>query len=395
MSYTYYKNIFANMPLPLAYIDKDLLDKNIATTIARNGTSKTIRVASKSVRCVAMLQYILNSNPLFKGLMTYSASEALFLSQKGFDDLLMGYPTMGKEEIDGLCQEIKKGKKIVFMADMEAHIFLINEIAAKHGITAPICMDIDMSMDLPGLHFGVWRSSIFTPADVEKFVKACKSYKNIALVGIMGYEAQIAGVPDAVKGQSLKNGLVRLLKRRSIEKIAIFRQEAIDICQKEGINLAFVNGGGTGCLESTTQESGITETTVGSGFYAPTVFNHYVNFKYEAAAGFAVQIVRQPKPQIFTCLGAGYIASGEIGKAKQPLPYLPAGAKLIDLEGAGEVMTPVVYEGNETLNVGDPIFFRHAKAGELCERFTHLHLISHGKIVETVPTYRGEGQCFV
>ncbi len=395
MTYTYYKNIFADMPLPLAYIDRDLLDKNITTTIARNGTSKTIRVASKSVRCVEMLQYILKSNPTFKGLMTYSASEALFLSQKGFDDLLMGYPTMGKQEIDALCQVIKKGKKIVFMADMEAHVFLINEIAAKHGITAPICMDIDMSMDLPGLHFGVWRSSIFTPADVEKFVKTCKKYKNIELIGIMGYEAQIAGVPDAVKGQSLKNGLVRLLKKRSIQKLATFRQQAIDICQKEGINLTFVNGGGTGCLESTTQESGITETTVGSGFYAPTVFNHYANFKYEAAAGFAVQIVRQPKPHIFTCLGAGYIASGEIGKAKQPLPYLPNGAKLIDLEGAGEVMTPVVYNGNEAITVGDPIFFRHAKAGELCERFTHLHIISQGKIIETVPTYRGEGQCFV
>jgi D-serine deaminase-like pyridoxal phosphate-dependent protein len=64
-------------------------------------------------------------------------------------------------------------------------------------------------------------------------------------------------------------------------------------------------------------------------------------------------------------------------------------------EGAGEVQTPVKYSGTEKINIGDPLFFRHSKAGELCERFNFLHLVSQGKITNIVPTYRGESMCFV
>ncbi|MBI3735552.1 amino acid deaminase/aldolase, partial [Candidatus Sumerlaeota bacterium] len=91
----------------------------------------------------------------------------------------------------------------------------------------------------------------------------------------------------------------------------------------------------------------------------------------------------------------GYIASGAAGKDKLPYPYLPAGSELLPLEGAGEVQTPIAYRGPEKLEIGDPIFMRHSKAGELCERFKSLLLVSAGKIVDEVPTYRGEGECFV
>lgn len=46
------------------------------------------------------------------------------------------------------------------------------------------------------------------------------------------------------------------------------------------------------------------------------------------------------------------------------------------------------------LDHGDPILFRHAKAGEVCERFTDALLVQNGRIVERVPTYRGLGACF-
>jgi D-serine deaminase-like pyridoxal phosphate-dependent protein len=68
---------------------------------------------------------------------------------------------------------------------------------------------------------------------------------------------------------------------------------------------------------------------------------------------------------------------------------------LIDQEGAGEVQTPVIYTGAEHLHLGDPVFLRHSKAGELCERFKSLLLVQGGKVTGEVLTYRGEGQCFV
>ena len=94
-------------------------------------------------------------------------------------------------------------------------------------------------------------------------------------------------------------------------------------------------------------------------------------------------------------MGGGYIASGTTGVDKQPKPYLPEGIQLTDNEGTGEVQTPFEYRGTETIDIGDSILFRHSKAGELCERFQELHIISDGKILTKVPTYRGQGQCFL
>jgi D-serine deaminase-like pyridoxal phosphate-dependent protein len=49
----------------------------------------------------------------------------------------------------------------------------------------------------------------------------------------------------------------------------------------------------------------------------------------------------------------------------------------------------------DRLQIGDRVWMRHAKAGELCERFSELHLIEANAVVATVPTYRGEGKTFL
>jgi len=188
---------------------------------------------------------------------------------------------------------------------------------------------------------------------------------------------------------------VQRLKRRSVREIAERRSAIVELVKSYELSPRFVNGGGTGSMATTRKEDAVTEITVGSGFYAPALFDNYRDFRYQPAAGFAIEIVRRPRPSIYTCLGGGYIASGSVGPEKQPQPYLPQGAKLISLEGAGEVQTPIRYDGPISLQLGDPIFMRHSKAGELCERFTHLQLVANGAIVDEVTTYRGDGQCFI
>ena len=59
------------------------------------------------------------------------------------------------------------------------------------------------------------------------------------------------------------------------------------------------------------------------------------------------------------------------------------------------MQTPICYTGGAALSLGDPIFMRHSKAGELCERFNTLLLVSDGAVVGEAPTYRGEGQAFL
>ena len=395
-TYQYYNQLFKNEQLPLCYCNLDLLNENIQAIAKRaEGKNKTIRVATKSVRSTFVLQHILKSNPIYKGLMCYSGNEALWLIEKGFDDLLLGYPIVNKEEIRKICQQTKAGKKIIIMVDSEEHLLLINSIAKEENIVQPLCIDIDMSTDFPGIHFGVLRSPITTVQKGKELIDCFDKYDNISLSALMGYEAQIAGLGEKNPANGIKNFVIPFLKKKSIVDYTKRRQELVEYIKQKKHPITIVNAGGTGSIESSKLENWVTEITVGSGFYSPALFDYYNQFKHQPAVGFALQIVRKPKPDFYTCLGGGYIASGTIGIDKQPTPYLPIGIKLTENEGTGEVQTPFEYSGSEKINLGDTILFRHSKAGELCERFNELHLISDGKIIEKVPTYRGDGKCFL
>ena len=394
LSYKIYKKIFEGKKYPLAFVDMDLLDENIHQILKRS-SNFPIRVASKSIRCTHILEYIFKSDKQFQGIMSFSGTEATFLSKRGFDDILIAYPVINPDDITEICIELKKGKYINLMVDKLDHVQLVNEIGKQNQTKIPISVDIDMSVDFPGLHFGVWRSSIRKPLNLKSLLEEISGMDYVSLEGVMGYEAQIAGVVDKVKGKMLMNSVVRSLKKFSINKIASKRKRAVDMIKEMGFDLKIVNGGGTGSLESTIREDTITEVTVGSGFFNSHLFDNYSKFKHQPAAGFACAINRQPGKNIYTCSGGGYVASGSPEPLKLPLPFLPEGMKLFKNEGAGEVQTPISYRGAEKLNIGDPVFFRHSKAGELCERFNTLNLIRDNKVEQNVPTYRGEGQCFL
>lgn len=392
--YNYYKKVFAGRRMPFAYLDLDLLDQNIRDIVTR-ANGKRVRLASKSLRSVAVLRRILASDPCFQGVMCFTAQEAVYLASQGFDDLLIGYPSWHKDDIAVVAKAVAEGKTIVLMVDSIEHVEQIEAVAREYKVRLPLCLEIDLSLHIPGLHFGVWRSSLRTPEQARPILRRILASNHVWLDGLMGYEAQIAGVGDNFPGQRAKNALVQTLKRRSVRDLAARRAAFIEQIKSYGLPLRFVNGGGTGSILTTREEEGVTEITVGSGFYAPTLFDNYRDFRYQPAAGYAIEIVRHPRPSIYTCLGGGYIASGGVGLEKQPQPYLPLGAQLDALEGAGEVQTPIRYKGNIPLQTGDPIFMRHSKAGELCERFTHLLLVSKGCVQEEVTTYRGDGQCFI
>ena len=394
--YTYYKRVFAGRAMPFAFVDLDLLDAN-ARDILRRADDKRVRVASKSVRSVAILRRILGSDPRYQGIMCYTAREATYLAAQGFDDLLIGYPTWHDDDLTAVARATAAGSRITLMVDSLAHVEHIEPVAERTGVRLAVCVEMDMSTDVPGLHFGVWRSPLRTPEQARPVVERIIASPRLTLDGVMGYEAQVAGVGDNYPGlgATLKNTLVRALKGRSVREVAQRRAALVALIQSYGATLRFVNGGGTGSLHTTRDEPAVMEITAGSGFYAPALFDNYRAFRHLPAAGFAVEVVRRPRPDTYTCLGGGYIASGAPGRDRLPQPYLPRGAQLYALEGAGEVQTPIRYIDPERLDLGDPIFLRHGKAGELCERFRTLLLVSNGAVVDEVLTYRGDGQCFL
>jgi D-serine deaminase-like pyridoxal phosphate-dependent protein len=392
--YSYYRQIFAGRAMPFAYVDLDLLDQNVQAILKRAG-AKRIRLASKSIRSVAILRRLLDADPRFQGIMCFTAREAVWLASQGFDDLLIGYPTWQPDDIVAVAHSVAAGKQITLMVDSVEHVEHIAEIARQHDARLPVCIEVDLSIDVPGLHFGVWRSPLRTPAQARPVVESILAAPQLTLDGIMGYEAQVAGLGDTLPGKAAQNRIVRALKRRSVREAAARRAALLDLITSYGHSLRFVNGGGTGSVATTREEAGVTEITVGSGFYSPVLFDYYRDFRYLPAAGFAIEIVRRPRPDLYTCLGGGYIASGATGAEKQPKPYLPDGAQLLPTEGAGEVQTPIRYAGSERLTLGDPIFLRHSKAGELCEHFPRLALVSLGQITGEAETYRGAGQTFL
>jgi len=392
--YLSYREIFRGRPLPFAYLDLDFFEENIRLIASRAG-GKRLRVASKSLRCVAALQRVLEADAVFQGLMCFTTREAVYLAGLGLRDLLIGYPAWNLEDLGAVARATAEGAQITLMVDSIAHVDQLERVAEQYGVRLPVCLDIDMSVKFPGLHFGVLRSPLTSVEQVRPVLERIKDSNSVWLDGVMGYEAQIAGVGDQVPGQAAKNIIVQQLKKRSLSIIAQRRREIVDLIRTSGVELRFINGGGTGSELTTRDEPVVTEITVGSGFYSPGLFDNYKDFRYQPAAGYAIEIVRKPAPHTYTCLGGGYTASGALEPDKSPRPYLPQGAKLTSLEAAGEVQTPVLYAGPHRLELGDPIFMRHAKAGEVCERFAHLVLIKAGKVVEEVPTYRGAGQCFL
>jgi D-serine deaminase-like pyridoxal phosphate-dependent protein len=280
------------------------------------------------------------------------------------------------------------------MVDSVAHLDLIESAAGPAARPLRVCIDLDVSWwPLGGrLKIGVKRSPIRTPEQASALAREIVGRPGLELAGLMGYEAHIAGLGDSPLGKRAQAPVIREIKRRSADEIAE-RRAAVVAAVSEVAPLPLVNGGGTGSIHSTRKEDVITEITAGSGFYAPTLFDRYSSFRLTPAAMFAMPVVRRPSGGVATLLGGGYPASGAAGRDRLPAPHLPRGLRVDPLEGAGEVQTPVTGSTAASLQIGANVYLRHAKAGELCERFNTLYLVRGDAIVDEVPTYRGEGRC--
>jgi D-serine deaminase-like pyridoxal phosphate-dependent protein len=374
---------------PFAVVDLDAFDANAADLLRRAGAT-ALRLASKSVRCRALQRRALDAG--FRGQLCFTLPEALWLADDGFDDLVVAYPTADRAALRALAHGPHRAA-IAVMVDSRAHLDLIE---AAGGGPVRVCLDVDAGWWLLGgrIRVGVKRSPVRTPAQAAALAADAATRPGIELVGLMAYEAHIAGLGDAPPGRRVYGVAVRAMQRASARELASRRAAVVAAVRAVG-QLEFVNGGGTGSVERTAAEAAVTEVTAGSGLYGPTLFDAYRAFHVRPAALFALPVVRKPSPASATVLGGGYPASGPGGADRLPRPVLPAGLRLDRAEGAGEVQTPVLGPAARDLALGDRVWFRHAKAGELCERFASLHLVRGEEIVDEVATYRGEGQTFL
>jgi D-serine deaminase-like pyridoxal phosphate-dependent protein len=389
----------AGLRAPFALVDLDAFDANAADMERRAG-GKPLRLASKSLRCRALQERVL-ARPGFRGTLAFTLPEALWLAGLGVPDVLVAYPTADREALAELAGPA--GAVVTVMVDSVEQLDLIASVlAGAPERSVRVCLDVDARWrTLAGrIAVGAKRSPVHEPSEAAALAREVLRRAQLRLVAIMVYEAQIAGIGDAPPGRPLRGAAIRAMQRRSGVELAGRRGAIVaavrDVLASAGEPpLELVNGGGTGSIEGTAAEPAVTEVAAGSGLYAPTLFDAYRAFAPRPAAMFALPVVRRPGAGTVTVLGGGYLASGAGDAARLPSPHLPRGLKLDALEGAGEVQTPLIGAVADRLRVGDRVYFRHAKAGELSERFDALHLLSGGRVVDRVPTYRGESQCFL
>lgn len=388
---------------PLAYIDVDALERNAAKLLAQ-AAPLPVRVASKSLRCTELVLGLLARHEQMQGVMAFTIDEALHLAGRGVDDVLVAYPSVQAAALARLAEFQRAQPQVTLrlMVDDLAQATPIAAAARGAGTRIGVCVDVDASwrpFGARGPAIGPKRSPLRTPAQVAGLVRELCALPELRVDALMIYDGQIAGVGDKPPGRALRARAIRLMQRRSLSELHERVPRVIEAARREieaaDGSLDLVNVGGTGSLARIKSVGGTTEVTAGSGFYAPALFDTYRSLDLEPAAFFVLPVVRRPSGTVATVLGGGYVASGTATPDRLPSPVYPAGLRLDADEGAGEVQTPLLGRAAAGLAVGDRVVFRHAKAGELAERFDHLVLVRGGVAEGAVPTYRGEGLTFL
>ena len=435
-----------SLPSPCALVDVSVLHRNVdkmvatvldttvpAVTSSTLPPRRRIRVHTKSTRCVSVINEIISRIPqgALAGLMTFSAEETYRLMENDelssrVDHFLLSYPVADECAADTivLCAAkfASKGRAIAIMVDDVYQLRLVERAmqrfindperkvySPKSGREVPppkirVWLDIDMSwrpFSLPSVHVGVRRSPLRSHSDLLKLVKRINESDVFELEGIMGYEAQVAGLGDHPSTSGVLSSLeacVRgVLKHFSVNDAAARRGDCVRklaLAMPKGKTLQ-CNGGGSGSLATTSSDPSVTEVTIGSGALCGHLFDHYQDLSSEPALFFALRITRQPARNILTCHGGGWLASGSGDKDRLPLPVWPQGATLLGMEGAGEVQTPIMVPRVCDARIGDIALFRPAKSGELAEVLQSYYLLFHEKgkacSVRAAKTFRGAG----
>lgn len=163
--YFRFREIILARRLPLAFVDLDKFDRNIAFVAStQRNTGKTIRVHSRSVRCLDLLKRIFDLvDDVYKDVMTISMEETAYLTENGLDDFIVAYPTVQSSDMELLAEMTRKGVQVSLMADSMEQLAAMSAAGQKAGVKIKACLEIDMtyrSLNARGIHLGLRRSPV-------------------------------------------------------------------------------------------------------------------------------------------------------------------------------------------------------------------------------------------
>ncbi|MBV9575799.1 MAG: hypothetical protein JO149_04175, partial [Gammaproteobacteria bacterium] len=331
------------------------------------------------------------------------------------------YPIGDKFALSILHDMHVSGAKISLVVHSVDHLTKLSDTMHDVMTPFPVIIEVDTSIRFWDgyIHLGARRSPIHTLDQLRQILKVSKTFKNIQVIGAMVYESAVAGLRDNDPYAGfMMNSIAWIVRKASAAHTAKICADIPTIFAEEGVKLNLFNGGGTGSISTTVGNKGLTEVTFGSGLLDPALFvNQYSNLNtlgLKPAIYFAIPVCTTDKGYV-TCFQGGYVASGNISKAKQPIVISPAGLNNLDSEGWGEATTPFAAPENIKLTSGDPVICQPAKSGEISEFFNTLNCFRFFKhpantpenqvknknkkedqqaIERIVKTYRGYGHRF-
>ena len=266
-TYEYYRDLFDGIEAPFAFVDLDAMWSNSDSMLERAG-DLAVRPASKSIRCRAVIDRILDRDDRYRGVMTYTLPETLWLEEAGMEDLLLAYPTTDLEAIAQLAvrSAANPEQAPILTVDSVEHLDMIESVLGPTAGTVRLSMELDAAWWAFGdrLKVGAKRSPIHSIEDATALAREIAHRDKLELVALMAYEGQISGVGDRPPGRPLRGRLIKWMQKNSIEELAERRTEVVRALKAEA-DIQIVNGGGTGSLEFTSAESEVTEVAAGSG----------------------------------------------------------------------------------------------------------------------------------
>jgi D-serine deaminase-like pyridoxal phosphate-dependent protein len=175
--------------LPLVLVDLERFDTNLhqfTSLAARHG--KTVRIASKSLRVPDLLRRTLSVGaPVTRGAMCYSAAEAAYLAESGFDDLLVAYPAVQPADLAAVGRASRAGKTITLMVDSADQAVRLADCWRTLNTPSPlpVCIEFDVSWRLLGLHIGAQRSPLRSLGACAKLLDEILRLPELQLTGVM------------------------------------------------------------------------------------------------------------------------------------------------------------------------------------------------------------------
>lgn len=145
---TRYDRATAHLDAPVAIVDLEAFDAN-ADDLVRRAGGKPVRVASKSVRCRALLERVLERDG-FAGVMSFTLAESLWLARSGFDDVLLAYPSADRSGYAELAADPKLAAAVTVMVDDVAQLDLVDSSRAGGSEIVRVCLELDTSLKMLG-----------------------------------------------------------------------------------------------------------------------------------------------------------------------------------------------------------------------------------------------------